>query len=672
MSKQKKNKNHEPIKIAQARLLFSPIACLPLALLLFLLHPLAGLFGLVVTGACFVHGYRTEKDAQSRARLAVEQMDANFEEITKNAIFRMPFPMAVFNESGQFLWYNSLFKEIFKINSSALGQPVTSVMGEISPELLEDQKGPIELTVGERQLAFYHNKSSDDPEDCLFLLYGVDKSREEELARLYADNQMVVCSLFFDNYDEVRSKLAEADRPLLTAQIDRMINAFAHHYQAVCIKYESERYALLTTQAQLDQMKQDHFHLLEEIKTVEGTSIAPTLSMGIAYGAFTPLELWNESRQAMDIALSRGGDQAVLKSGDDLSYVGGKNQATQHFTKVKARVMSNTIRSFVMNSDQVFVMGHDNPDMDSLGTCLGMVAFVQSAGVEAHIVLNEVTPAIENLYQKVMKDLPGAKRLFLNSEEALDRRTAASLVVVVDNHRHDSAAAPALLDEGNRIIIIDHHRRGQDYIKNAEISYIEPYASSASEMVTELISYLDNRPNLPTVVAEALLAGITVDTKGFYYQTGTRTFEAAAYLKQQGADSIVIKQLFQDDFTLTRYRAEILARAQQFEHEIMISRFEHEVEGSTLVASQAADELLGIRGVKASFVLCYADDRIHISARSFGDISVQLIMEALGGGGHLTASATQLDGTMDQAEEQLKTAIHHYFEEEEANESHTA
>lgn len=671
MDKTPTNKNHQAIQMAQSKLILAPLATLVLSLLLFILHPLAGIFGLVLTVFSYLAASRMEEESRQRARVAVENMDKNFDEITKNAIFRMPFPMAVLNEEGSFLWYNSLFKEVFQIQTSLLGQSYRKAMGEISLEGLGQNKEALPLTVGSSHYRFYHNVTSEDKEDCLYLLYGVDDTYEKTMEAKYEDNKLVIFSIFFDNYDEVRSKTSEQDRPLLTAQVDRLMNAYAGELEAVCIKYENDRYILITSQAMLDKARKENFHILDDIKTIEGTGITPTLSLGIAYGELTPQEIWTESRQAMDIALSRGGDQAVLKSGDQLDYYGGKNQATQRFTKVKARVMSNTIRSFILNSDRTFIMGHENPDMDSLGACLGMATFANSVGGKPYIVMGEVSPAVENLYNKVMDELPEADELIISPEEAMDRRTDSSIIIVVDNHRHDSTAAPALLDKGNRIIIIDHHRRGADYIHDAEISYIEPYASSASEMVTELISYLDTNPKLPRVVAEGLLAGITVDTKDFYYQTGTRTFEAAAYLKRQGADSIVIKQLFQDDFTLTQYRSEILASAIQFEHQTMIGRFERKLEGTTLVASQAADELMGIRGVEASFVLCYVGDKVHISARSFGDVSVQLIMEALGGGGHLTAAATQVEATMDEAEEKLKEAIHNYFKEED-DESHFA
>lgn len=661
-----KKENGLVLKVDMANVISLPIAILFLAVILGIYNLLAGALGIALAIFAFFQCYQMEKLSHSRAIQALENLDTDFDEITKSAIFNMPFPMAVVNDSGIFLWYNSYFKEIFSIETTALGKSYSSYFGGISlQDWKENENDGISVKVSGRNYTFYHNLTGNKDGSKLLLIYGVDRSKEVQIGELYRDKQLAICSIFFDNYDEVRSRTSEQDRPLVIAQVDRKIDAFARKYDAFMIKYESERYVMVMDRKKLDEMENDHFEITEDIKKVRGVSITPTLSLGISYGDGDPAKIWQDSKQAIDIALSRGGDQAVIKSGDDLSYFGGKNQATQRFTKVKARVMSNTIKSFIVNSDKVFIMGHQNGDMDSLGSSLGMAFFAKAVGGKPYIVLDEVTPAIENLYNGVMEDLEGAEELIISPDEALKKRSRESLIIVVDNHRHDSTACPDLLDLGNRIIIVDHHRRGAGYIKEAEISYIEPYSSSASELVTEMFSYLEGVPKMPKVVAEALLAGIMVDTKEFNYQTGTRTFEAAAFLKNQGADSMVIKQLFQDDLILTQYRSDIIANAKKCVHNTMIGRFEKDIEGSSLVASQAADELLGIRGIEASFVLTYADGRIHISARSLGDVSVQLIMEKLGGGGHLTAAATQMDKTMDQAEEMLIDAIVEYFKEEE-------
>lgn len=634
---------------------------------LFFWNPYAGVAGFVGTVFLSTHSYLRERESQRSVMEAIETLDLHFDEITKNAVFGMPFPMTVLDEHGLFLWYNSYFKKLFHIQDSLLGQRYDKLFADVPAKMLTGKNvEPFRVNVGDRIYLFYNNVTGSSKGESLILLYGIDNSDDEEVRRRYQEEQPVLAVVVLDNYDELRATMPEADRPLAFAKIDGLISRFAADYDAPIIKYESDRYLLVLTQDGLERMKKEKFRLLEQLKTeTEGlTTIRPTVSIGVGYGEDTPAQKMLEARSALDIALARGGDQAVLKSGEQLDYFGGKNQATQRMTKVKARVMSNTMRSFVEEASNVLIMGHQNADMDSLGSCLGMFTFAEQAGGDAWIVLDEVTASIENLYQKVSNEAPELAKRIIRPQRAVELRNAQSLVVVLDNHRHDATAEPKLLDEGNRVILIDHHRRGAGYIQGAEISYIEPYASSTSEMVTELISYQDSDMALPKVVAEALLAGITVDTKNFFYQTGTRTFEAAAYLKRKGADSVVIKELFKDDFDLMRYRSEILVGATHIAPDIMIGRFPHDMEGSTLIASQAADDLLGIRGVKASFVLTLAKQRVHISARSLGDISVQLIMEKLGGGGHLTSAATQLNGSLDEAQKKLEEAIFAYLKEE--------
>ena len=318
----------------------------------------------------------------------------------------------------------------------------------------------------------------------------------------------------------------------------------------------------------------------------------------------------------------------------------------------------------VETSSKVFVMGHNNPDMDSFGSALGIYEGIKSIGKECYFVLNEVNKPIENIYNRTVEDLEGFRENVVTEIKALELMDQGSLVIVTDNHRKNSTEAPSLIDRTEQIVIIDHHRRGNDYIRNATISYIEPYASSASELVTEILNYFDESFKARVPVAEALLAGLTVDTKNFVYQTGVRTFEAASILKRWGADSIIIKRMFKDDFEIVKYKSEVIADSTVVNDFIAIGHFNREMDGSTLIASQAADDLLNIKGVKASFVLTRSNDKIHISGRSLGDISVQLILERIGGGGHLTSAATQLDMSIEEAEIMLKKAIKEYLEEE--------
>lgn len=650
------------------------IISLIMAIALFVMKPVAGILAFIGAGFIGFYTFYLWKEARKEALEAQERLNEDFDEVTKNAVFGMPFPMILLDEEGHFLWYNSIFKEIFSLEESLLGQPLTRVFDRWDYHLLlDDTTAPLAYRMDGKTWLFHHN-TTQSRHGQLILLYGIDNSDNEAVHQAYLDNRLAVGLVFFDNYEEVRSKTNEWDRSLVFAQVDGIVHKYASYHQALYIKYESDRYLMVMTQAQLDRAMEDKFALLEEVKALkEQAPIAPTLSIGLAYtvGEESPGDLLKSAHQALDIALSRGGDQAVLRGGDQLTYYGGQTQATQRYTKVKARVMANTLKGMIQEASNVLVMGHQNADMDSYGSSLGMLTLVQALGKSGWFVLDEVTPAIQNLHQMALKELEGLDERILTPDKAKDHLYPGSLVIVLDNHRHDSTAAPALLDQGNPIVIIDHHRRGADYIASAELAYIEPNASSASELVTELFNFMGDI-EMPQAVAEGLLAGIMVDTKNFFYQTGIRTFEAAAYLKQFGANSIVVKSLFKDDFSLTQARSEVISNAEPFEHRTIIGHFNHDREGASLIASEAADELLGIRGVDASFVLAPAGGRIHISARSLGSVSVQLIMEKLGGGGHLTSAAVQLDVSMEEADGMLRQAIHEYFAEEKKDEGHFA
>lgn len=634
---------------------------------LFLWNPIAGIIGLLATAYLTYNAYMQEKESKTAVVSAIEDLNTDFDEITKSAVFGMPFPMAVLNHQGNFLWYNSSFKSIFGIEGSLLGRDYKNIFPDVNHEdLLRRKEEYFRTGMDDKIFLFYHNVTENSRGEKLVLLYGVDNTEDEEVREAWTNEKMVVWTIYFDNYDEIRAKTPEQDRPLTFAQVDRLVNSYAQNYDAFMVKYESDRYMIIMEEALFRLAEEEKFYLLDDLRDLQlEEKIRPTFSIGIGRGNHNPQDLQKEARNAIDIALSRGGDQVVIKDGEDLRYFGGKTQATERYTKVKARVMSNAVSQFIEEAKDVLIMGHKNPDMDSFGSCLGMLALVRSHEKTAYIVLDEVTLAIENLYHKAINDIPDLSNFILTPAEGNRQLSSASLVVVVDNHRHDSTANPDLLDKGNKVIIVDHHRRGNDYIKDAVISYIEPYASSTSELVTELLSYDDEEFKLPQVIAEGLLAGITVDTKNFFYQTGVRTFEAAALLKRHGADSTVIKELFKDDFSLVRGKSEIISNAEYFNDRFIIGTFDHDIEGSTLVASQATDALLAIRGIEAAFVLARANGRIHISARSIGNISVQLIMEKLGGGGHLTASATQLDMTMDEAKQKLKGAITEFVKEDE-------
>lgn len=628
-----------------------------------------GLLGLGLTLGLYFYLKEIEKKNQNILQDYVDDVSYSFDSISKNVIFEMPFPILILEEDEKIKWHNSKFKALFD-EETIVGRQV----GNFIPEFLDldfktDPAQPIKIVLGEETYEFYYSKVSDEKGDLIFL-YGVSNTYDESIKQLFKDRRLVSVLIYFDNYEDVRNVTEAAKRTGVMSKVDRTIVQYFQEHDAIIKRFENDKYIAILNYIDYKRIYDSKFSILEKVRSIEGkNAINPTLSIGVGYAGTNPYEIYEDSKMAVDIALSRGGDQAVVKLEDNYEYFGGKSKATEKISKVKSRVISHSLKRLMENSSDVFVMGHNNPDMDSFGSALGVYECAKFIGKDVHFVLEGVSKPIENIYKRTINSLDGFEDDVISEQKALEKITPSSLIVVTDNHRKNSTEAPKLLDKTDQIVIIDHHRRGRDYIKNATISYIEPYASSASELVTEIMNYYDEAFKARTPVAEGLLAGITVDTKNFVYQTGVRTFEAASILKRWGADSIIIKTMFKDDFEIVRYKSEVISDAIVFDNDVAIGHFNRDIDGSTLIASQAADDLLNIKGVKASFVLTRANDKVHISGRSLGDISVQLILERIGGGGHLTSAATQLDMSIDQAEDMLKKAIKEYFMEEEKNES---
>ena len=613
---------------------------------------------------------RLIKEKQTEIYNYIEEMNDDFDEITRGAVFSMPFPLVIISLTGKIKWYNTKFKNIIDDeDESLLNKNVIDLVSDFNEENIKKLKEEkvIDANLDKKHFRFFANyfDKIGESEEEVILLYGVDRTSEYNLAKTYSDEGLAILVIYQDNYDEVKNSTDEALRPILFAEIDSVISSFAKKHQGYARKYEQDKYLLIMNNKELNNIIESKFSLLDDIKEInKGSNIPATLSIGASYDGENPLDIYQKARTSVDIALGRGGDQAVVKKGEDLSYFGGKNKALEKRNKVKARVISHALKQLIDQSSDVFIMGHRNPDMDALGAGLGILEAVKLQDKKGYIVLNESVPAIDNIYNRLKNEYEDFDKTFIDSDTAISRCSQGSLVIVVDNHRKNSCECPELLDITNKIVLIDHHRRGSDYIKDAMIAYIAPYASSASEMVTEILFYMTDKLDIPPIVAEALLAGITVDTKNFYYQTGVRTFEAASILKRQGADSLEVKQLFRDDAFTVRSVSQIVANSKTYKEGIAIGTNEEEVEESILIAAQAADNLLNIIGTEASFVLTKAKGKIHISGRSLGKISVQLILEKIGGGGHLTSAGAQLDMSMEDAVKTLEAAIDSYLEED--------
>lgn len=666
--------NKEDVYVGRENII--AIVALPViaSLVIFYYNQILGSIAIILTIVLFFFVRNINRKKKDDFQNYVDEMNVSFDIITKNVVFEMPFPIAIVEDDSTIKWHNTYFRDLFD-NKSIVGSDIEKFLPDFSDvDFKEDGMTlPRNISIDDKILQFYYQTiTNEENGKTQTFLYGIDNTYDESIKQLFKDKRLVFYSVFIDNYEDIRNSTESVERPQVLGEIDRVINEYFKKYNCLIRKYENDRYMVISEYQDYRNIYETKFSILDGVRNIEkGNTLPPTLSIGVGIAGANPADIYSDSREAVDIALSRGGDQAVVKLEDNYEYFGGKTRAIEKTSKVRSRVISQALRRMIQSSPDIYIMGHNNPDMDSFGSSLGVYEGTLDMGKEIYIVLNEVTRPIENMYDRVTTELSELKGNILTESEALSKISPQSLIIVTDNHRKNSTEAPSLLDKSDNIFIIDHHRRGKDYIENATISYIEPYASSASELVTEILSYLDEDFKARTPIAESLLAGITVDTKNFVYQTGVRTFEAASVLKRWGADSVYIKRMFKDDFEIVKYKSEVIADSFIVNDFIAIAHFKRDIDGSTLIASQAADDLLNIKGVKASFVLTISNNKIHISGRSLGDISVQLILERIGGGGHLTAAATQLDMTMENAEDMLRKAINEYLREEEENESNT-
>lgn len=601
----------------------------------------------------------------------IESLGEDFESATKHAIFNMPIPLTMVDLDGSITWYNTRFLDMME-DRDILDQKLEDLVPGFKVEsLLKDEKTPIEIKFKNNYYKVYYNivdtKKTVTSSEAIGMLYWIDNTSFSLLKEMYNNEKLIVCVAQVDNYDEVKNNTEEINRPIVLAEIDKRINRFVSEIEGFVRKYENDKYVIIFENKYLYELEKRKFDILDSIREINlGNRIPITLSMGVGVNGKNPSQSYEYARASIDIALGRGGDQAVVKKIDKLNFYGGKTKAVEKRNKVKSRVISHALRQLIDQAEAVFIMGHKNGDMDSFGASIGILSAVKSRNKEGYIVLRGPNPSIKNLCDRVKKEQSEMLDSIVTPEEAMNMADKSSLLVVVDNHKPSFTEAPDLLNKTDKVVLIDHHRRGAEFIEEPVLTYLEPYASSTCELVTEILSYMSDKIDLTKLEAEALLAGISVDTKNFTFQTGVRTFEAASILKRAGADTTQVRQLFRDDYKTFMLKAEVVKAARIVYEKVAISKFAEDMDDSILIAAQAANELLSINGVYASFVLTKSGDKVHISGRSLGDISVQLILEKLGGGGHLTSAGTQLENvTMDEAEKLLEKAIDEYLREGE-------
>lgn len=642
-----------------------------IAALIFMLiwyEPYIALLGAAIFGFLVLYNIKLNRKRDNEWSRYVEDMSANLDVAGKNTLSNTPFPLAIVNSKGKVIWGNNRFSLIFP--KGMYDKDISLIIKDFNINKANENNVIIfeKIKVGE---SFYNviatkvptNKEKAGQKD-IYILYFVDYTEYYNLYDLHNEKKPVVVLVEADNFDEVLKSTDEANKPALIAEIDKRINSFAVSVDGILKKYDDNKYILIFDNSHFDDLVKNKFSILDSIREIDmGNKIPATLSIGIGRNAESLYSLHQYAISAKDLALGRGGDQAVLKDGDRLSFFGGKSKEVEKRTRVKSRVMAYAVAGLIEQCSEVIIMGHESPDMDSLGAAIGMYRGCRQKGKDAYILLNKNNPAISKLIDMLSKNSEYSK-IFINNEKAAEVATRSTLVIVVDVHRKSFVEYPGLLDKAGNIVVIDHHRRSVDYIDNATVSYIETYASSSCELVTELLQYLTEKPALNELEAQALMAGIYLDTKSFTIKTGVRAFEAAGFLRKMGADLIEVRKLFAEDLKTYIERTSLVSGA-IIKKGIAIAKTEVEP-GNGLAVPQAADELLKIEGIEASFVLAPSGSDIIVSGRSLGDINVQLILESMGGGGHMTIAGAKIPGvSVEQAAAILEDAINNYLKEED-------
>jgi len=616
------------------------------------------------------YNIKISKTKKSEWKKFLEDFSSKMDVSMRTVLVNSPFPLVIVSMEGNILWYNQNFVDELEYKD-ILGKSVEQITNEISIDKIVNRQKRVfkQLKIGEKYYNIFVNindSSAKSIKDNVILLYFYNVTKEVEINIERENKKDSIMLIEVDNLDDVL-KTTETDKALLlSAEIERTIKNYAQSLEAMIIKYSSSKYAVVTYYENIKSEMGKNFDILDEVREINyGNKLAVTLSIGVGCLRETPMQNYEFATTAKELALSRGGDQVVIKINDKLQFFGGKTKEVEKRTKVRARVIAHALVNLINESSNVYIMGHSNPDIDSLGAAIGIHSVAKGLGKESHIILDKINSGIENPVERIKKrEL--YNQIFISRERCIATYDKNSLLILVDVNSKEYVQDKEILERIGKLVIIDHHRKSIDAIDGALLSYIEPYASSTCELVTEMLQYMLSNPkqHIGSLEAEMMMAGIYVDTKNFYFKTGVRTFEAAAYLRQLGADIIDVKKMFAGHLETYLKKAEIMSAA-EVNNDIAIAICPPDIKDNVL-AAQVADELLNITGVQASFVLAKIDNEVFISGRSFGDINVQVILEELGGGGHMTIAGSKIkDISINEAKEQLKQAVDKYLGEGE-------
>lgn len=582
---------------------------------------------------------------------------ADLEDIKR--VINLPLPFAVTDKERKVILYNNRFAQLF--NRDITGEHLVKLLGSFDEHINKQS-----AVIGSNSYDVYCSKILDKERDNeVFSVCLVDISEREKL-KSQAENQRTVTGLMFvDNYEEVMEVIDESAVPVLSALIEKKLNTYISSLGGIIKKFEKDRYIFAISMEELEKVKEKKFDILNEIKEIRaGEHLPVTLSIGVGI-SYKNLDFsMKNARNALDLALGRGGDQALIKDGEKYQFFGGKSSEVSHNARIRARVKADALEGILSDASEVFVMGHRVADFDSIGAAIGIYRIAKDLSKNCYIVIDEVSKGIKMVYN-VMKQNDEYKDMFISGQEAMDIMNDKTLLIVVDTYIPHLVENQGVLEKAKKVVVFDHHRKSASSIEDAVLTYHEPYASSTSELVTEVIRHIGDKVTLKAAEADALLAGITVDTKGFGIKAGAITFEAAAFLRRNGADSTRVKQWFRNDFDEFKIKAITVGNAEIYRGGVIISICPWDEEGASIICAQAADELLNILGVKAAIVICRIGEDVHVSSRSFGEVNVQVLMEKVGGGGHQTMAGARLENiSTDDAVMKLKNTVDEYLEED--------
>lgn len=632
-------------------------------------NALAGIGFIAVSGIVFYLNLKNNESKKIEWMRYVENLSLNMDKIAKKAIRYLPIPMCVIEFNGKITMHNDKFSEIIG-RDRLLDENIKDVVGEIdlTKALNDENEMYSEIEYKDKRYSIVYriikNRTNSDV-DYMMVLYWLDKTDYLNLKEKYINEKTVIGIIEVDGYEEVIKSADEENRPLITADIERVLSTFETESKAAMKRVSKDKFFLVMNREELKKIELDKFEILDKIRHIDhGNTLPVTISMGVGIDGETINDNFKMAVGALDLALGRGGDQVVVKTKDNFSFYGGKSKAVEKKTKVKSRLIGHALREIINQSEDVLIMGHRYPDMDAMGAAVGIYDLCKACGKESNIVLENLNDSIEIFAKKIKKD-KYYKGIFINHETAIERCKEDTLVIVLDTHRPNFTECPKLLEISDKVVVIDHHRRGVEFISDAVLLFHEIYVSSTCEMVTELIQYMDENIKINKMTAEGLLAGINLDTKNFAFKTGVRTFEAASYLRKIGADTIEVKKLFNADISDFTTKAEIIQNTKIINNRICIGYTSSEIDNVNVIIAKAADELLNIRQVEASFVLGQKDGKVFISARSLGDINVHVMMEKLGGGGHIDIAGAQLKNvSLKKAYNMVHEIIEEFLEED--------